>query len=270
MLTRRALIRLANFPLVRTISIWRADLVFKLWSRRNPGKTYADFYVDRVEERVRDGRPHPTLGTKGYAKGQGESIVWDEHSFAGRGLDNWQQFLDLGLKPEMRCVDYGCGSLRLGQHAIRFLDAGNYWGVDVGESFMAAGLEMLGPDLVAEKRPRLSLIDPQSMEEIGRWAPDFILSNAVLQHVPEVELPVYFGRLATMMAPGSKAFIIFVEGAAVTRVKAASWAYPSALLERIAKAACPQFMIQFNPVRDDYQSVAGGDRSVMMVEKPAV
>ena len=269
MLTRRALIRLGNLPLVRSIGIWRADAEYRRWARGNAGKSYADFYVDRVEQRVRVGRPHPTLGTKGYAKGQGESIVWDKHSFAGRGLDNWQQFLDLGLRPDMRCVDYGCGSLRLGQHAIRFLDAGNYWGVDVGKSFMAAGLEMLGSDLTAQKRPRLSLIDPQSMEEIGRWAPDFILSNAVLQHVPEAELPVFFERLAAMMVAGSKAFIIFVEGAAVTRFKAASWAYPPAMLDCIAKATCPQFAIQFNPVRDEYQTVAGGDRSVMVVEKIA-
>lgn len=268
MLTRRALIHLANLPLIRSISIWRADLAFRRWARNNPGKSYADFYVDRVERRVRLGRPHPTLGTRGFAKGQGESVAWDAESFAERGLENWQQFLDFGLEPHMRCVDYGCGSLRLGQHAIRYLDRDNFWGVDVSHSFMTAGLDLLGAELVAEKRPRLSLIDPSSIEQIGRWAPDFIISNAVLQHVPEDELPLYFERLARMMVTGGKAFVVFVEGEAVTRVKAASWAYPPAFLERIAHAAWPQFKVRFFPASRDYQNVAGGHRALMVLETP--
>jgi SAM-dependent methyltransferase len=269
MLTRRASIRLANLPLVKRISIWRADRAYRRWARRNPGKSFADFYVERVEGRARSGRPHPTLGTHGFAKGQGESIHWDQASFAERGLENWQQFLDFGLQPHMRCVDYGCGSLRLGQHAIRYLDRGNYWGVDVSQGFMEAGLELIGDELVAEKRPRLSLIDRRSIEDIGRWAPDFIMCNAVLQHVPEDELPTFFERLAAMMAGGAFAYVIFVEAEEVARFKAASWAYPPAFLERIAQAACPQFSVRFFPAGRDYQSVAGGHRALMVLGRPA-
>jgi hypothetical protein len=43
----------------------------------------------------------------------------------------------------MRCVDFGCGSLRLGQHAIRYLDRSNYWGVDLTDSFIRAGIDLL-------------------------------------------------------------------------------------------------------------------------------
>ena len=36
-----------------------------------------------------------------------------------------------GLKPAHRPLDIGCGCLRGGIHAIKYLDAGNYYGLDI-------------------------------------------------------------------------------------------------------------------------------------------
>ena len=54
------------------------------------------------------------------------------------------------------------------------------------------------------------MIDDFILAEIGRWQPDFIFSTAVLQHVPTNELGVFFERLARMMAPNTRAYVLFI------------------------------------------------------------
>jgi len=124
---------------VRALAQWRSDRRFAKWKKHNPGKTYADFYAADVENKIRKGKSHYTLGGRGWVPGHGPAIEFDEQSFADRGLAIWEQILAFGLEPQMRCVDYGCGSLRLGQHAMRYLDPGHYYGVDVVEAFINEG-----------------------------------------------------------------------------------------------------------------------------------
>jgi hypothetical protein len=49
-----------------------------------------------------------------------------------------------GLKPEDTCVDHGCGALRIGLHAIRYLERGAYWGLDIEEFLLDEGREEVG------------------------------------------------------------------------------------------------------------------------------
>jgi len=48
----------------------------------------------------------------------------------------FSQLLSEGLKPDDVLVDYGCGTLRMGLHAIRYLAPGNYWGLDINEKVL--------------------------------------------------------------------------------------------------------------------------------------
>lgn len=46
-----------------------------------------------------------------------------------------------GLNPNHKLLDVGCGSLRGGIHFIRYLDSGNYYGVDKEKWLLDAGFE---------------------------------------------------------------------------------------------------------------------------------
>jgi SAM-dependent methyltransferase len=266
----RALLKLANLPGIRAVPIWIWNRRFRRWKEAHPDGTFADFYAADAEAKIRKGKSHATLGLKSWADGKAGPVEWDRTSFAERGQENWRQILELGLEPHMRCVDYGCGSLRLGQHAIRYLDAGSYWGIDISDAFYAEGLKLLPPELVAEKRPRLGIIGDPLLAEIRGWSPDFIFANAVLQHVPPEELELFFGRLAAMMVPGSRAYIIFVaSNLRAKRIKGMSWAYSPELLEREAAAQLPRFAIRLQEPTQAYQRIAGGSRKILCIE-PAV
>lgn len=262
----RSLLKLANLPGIRAVPIWIWNRRYRKWKRSNPEGTFADFYAADAEAKIRKGKSHATLGVRSWAAGKAGPVEWDQSTFAHRGQENWRQIVELGLKPNMRCVDYGCGSLRLGQHAIRYLDPGNYWGIDISDAFYAEGLKLLPPELVAQKQPKLGVIADPLLAEIRGWKPDFIFANAVLQHVPPEELGLFFRRLAAIMTPESRAYIIFVAGSGATRIKGMSWAYSPELLEREAVAQLPTFALRIQEPTEAYQRIAGGNRKILCIE----
>jgi hypothetical protein len=233
------ILRAASLPAVRAVPIWICDQRFWLWQRRHPGSTFADFYVADAEKKLRKGTHRSTLGARGWETRGSCEIEWNSSCFAGRGLVSWRQIVALGLEPDMRCVDFGCGSLRIGQHAMRYLGPSNYWGVDLTDSFIHAGLRLLPPDLVTSKKPRFGVVGDSLLAEIRDWAPEFIFANAVVPHIPPDELPLLFSRISSMMVPSTRACIVFAPSDGVRRTGPVSWAYPPAFLEEHAKAAVP-------------------------------
>ncbi len=254
---------------MRALSILWADRRSAAWRRRNPGKPFSDYYADHVRAHLDRGKPHPTLGSQGFTTEVGSHVDWDRANFGTRGVNAWREYLGAGIEPTMRAVDYGCGSLRVGQHAIRFLDRGNYWGIDVSQSFIDDGRNLLDPSLIEDKRPRTSAISDELIELIAQWEPQFIFSHTVLQHVPEAELGVYFGRLAAMMGPGSKAVIEFMAAPRTRRLKAMSWAYADSMLRDAAQAVDATWSIAFDAVADGDSQVMKKPRRVMTLERAA-
>ena len=111
--------------------------------------------------------------------------------------------VESGLRPEHRLLDFGCGGLRFGVWAIRYLDAGNYFGVekDFGSLEAAAAYEVPLHGL-AEKRPRLLWNDDfrlSHFETNFNWIVDFSSSRSI--HDNE-ELEQVFNAFAGVLAPG--------------------------------------------------------------------
>lgn len=267
MTPRRLALFAERLPFVVSASAALTDWRSKRWLKRHPGRTFADYYVAWNEERTSSSRPHPTLGTAGYRGGDKQAIQWTADSFRERGHDIWLIYREHGLTPRMRTVDYGCGSLRIGQHAIDFLDAGRYCGIDPSTHFIEAGLSMLDPDLIASKRPWLPRLDAGAVEQVGAWKPEFIFSHAVLQHVPRAELPTYFQRLGAMMGSGCRAVIMFACATRERRTKAMSWAYPQGLLEAVARTDIPDARFRFAGLPPGKENISGGGRRLMIIER---
>lgn len=267
MTIRTMLRRLSGLPLVRMLSIARSNRLLKKWRLENPGAPFAKFYADRIESKLRSGRHHTTLGKRGRLGGRGVDLKWDRESFERRGLQNWSDIVALGLEPHMRCVDYGCGSLRLGQHAIRYLDAGNYHGIDVTDAFIASGLELIDPQILRDKAPRLDVISGDVLRGIRDWEADFVFSNAVLQHVPPEDLGLFFERLEAMMAPGTRAYILYITGQRIERFDSMSWSYPADYVRAAARSAAPSLNMDRVSAYQGRRS-DGRRREVLVLEMP--
>jgi hypothetical protein len=203
------------------------EACFRLWKLRHKNATFADFYAGNIAKHLRRGGSHRTLGSKQFLSGSLLTKPHDQktHAFSERGTAEFDIIVNAGLLPHHVCVDYGCGSLRVGQHAMAYLDEGKYWGLDIVSDFYDAGTRLLSAELVIQKKPNLRVIANASLREVAALAPDFIFSLAVLRHVPPNELDGYIKKIYGMMGPATQAIINFRETAKTYRVSGSNWFY---------------------------------------------
>ncbi len=190
---------------------------FVLWLEKNPGGTYAQYQTSRELISLGKGKDHATLGKK---LRKYPDNWWDA------GIEGFARLKRMSkLKPDDRVVDYGCGSLRIGGHFIRFLDPERYFGVDVTDGFYEMGKDLIGPEMVAEKRPRFAVIGDASVAAAAAFAPDIVYSTAVSYHVHPSETPVYYGNLQRIAAkPGARLF--FDVSISDVPLRNKSWCWP--------------------------------------------
>lgn len=261
--------KLRELPLIEAIANRISDRRFRAWQANNPGGTFGDYYAAKTISHLEEGRSHYTLGQRGKAKDHKAQIDWTPDDFATRALDIWEAILGFGLTPRMNCVDYGCGSLRLGQHAMRYLEAGKYCGMDVVDTFINQGLELIDPKLIADKSPLLLTITPDHLSQVAEWKPDFIFSSAVLQHVPPEELPEYFRRLASIMSGHCTAHIIYIAAPRMKRVKALNWVYPLDQILAAMAAGAPGLVLIEDQALPTLGTVEGRKRRAISIRASA-
>lgn len=173
----------------------KRNRLFLAHREHNPGKTYAQWLHDAAVTHVRSGSKHATLGGN-----LNKSDDWWE---AGRVT--FERYAKLfPIRPDSKIVDYGCGSLRVGAHLIRYLNPRKYFGLDVTTALVDVGKELIGGEMVAEKKPMFGPIDEASLAKAADFGADFVCSTAVCYHVHPDEAPVYFKNLARLAAkPGT-------------------------------------------------------------------
>jgi cyclopropane fatty-acyl-phospholipid synthase-like methyltransferase len=147
-------------------------------------------YLAFMKKKLATREGHSTLGP----------VIRDE-VYTRAKAERWaQQMIDLGLKPDHLCIEYGCGSLWAAEPIIRYLDKGRFYGIDLTHEFYEVGRQRLA-DLIAEKDVRLAVISEPTLREIAALEPDFLFSRKVLPHVAEEALPRYLANVCSVLAP---------------------------------------------------------------------
>jgi hypothetical protein len=222
----------------------RAEAAFDAWKKDNPGKRFSDYYVEVVTKQLDSGKPHATLGPKLKGEPFGES-----------GREVFRLMLDEGLRPEHVFVDYGCGSLRIGQHVMRHVAPGHYWGLDVTDRFIRDGVEVLGSELIAERAPHLHVIGPESVAAAAAARPDFVMSMAVLIHVPPEELDLYFDNVMTLAHEGTRVFATYKSTDATIHYSGRSWTHPEETITRAVETRGGR--VEFRPKSSTFNDDLG-------------
>lgn len=167
---------------------------FARWLAANPGGSYGQSYAEDARRRIDAGDSHPTLGVASV----------DQAAVRARAQRVLADFKRAGCRPHHVVVDYGCGSLWIGEAFMGYLDPGKYIGLDVSDTFFAEGLKRLPPDFVADRRPDVQVISEVALRDVRELKPDFIASIAVLHHVPPEDLPGYFARIVSLAGPPTR------------------------------------------------------------------
>ena len=88
------------------------------------------------------------------------------------------------MRPEDMILDIGCGNLRIGLHAIQYLNIGHYWGIDISSGNIAQGWEFVADRGLDSKTPHLFVNDDLQFNEMAGTKADFVFANSVFTHIP--------------------------------------------------------------------------------------
>jgi SAM-dependent methyltransferase len=113
-----------------------------------------------------------------------------------------------GLKPRHRLLDIGCGSLRGGIHAIKYLEAGNYYGLDINPSLIEAGRHEVRLAGLTDKNPHLAVSD---RFELGLFHEkfDYLLALSVFTHLFANHIIRCLAEVRGVVAPEGRFFATF-------------------------------------------------------------
>ena len=159
-------------------------------NRESEGIRKAKARFTNIASELKKGASHPTLGFHAHG---GEQDWWKA------GEKNFQKMVRLfAINKSDRVVDYGCGSLRVGAHFIRYLEPVCYAGLEVTSDLIDMGKQVIGTDILEEKRPLLAEISETSIQAARDMEASLVFSHAVAKNVVRDELDFYLSALRTI------------------------------------------------------------------------
>ena len=118
----------------------RELLTLKLYQLK--GKSYLQWYAERLDRFAES----DSAVSSGMA---------DTHRYYLSGDEDLELLIDLGLKPEHKLFEMGCGFGRSAQHFVRYLGEKNYVGSEISRGRLRQCEELLRHRGLMDKQPEL-------------------------------------------------------------------------------------------------------------------
>lgn len=117
-----------------------------------------------------------------------------------------------GMLPQHTLLDLGCGCLRAGVKIVPWLNAGNYYGIDVSSALLDEGRKELIQLGLSDRVPidNLRVTGDFDIEGFPRF--DFGIAQSVFTHLPLEYLPVCLKRLGPNFRGGGLFLATFFIG----------------------------------------------------------
>jgi SAM-dependent methyltransferase len=186
----------------------RSRLLFKIrYAIRNPGRI-----VPYARRRGRDtllwlrSRDHLSYYRAVMASDAARS---HESAVGSKTRESWikigqMQFDYLtghGLKPGDRMLEIGCGNLRAGHLFIDYLDAGNYYGIDISPDILLAAADTVAEFGLQPKMPYLTLVRDMSLGFLPDGYFTVVHAHSVFSHSPIEVIDECLASVGRVMAP---------------------------------------------------------------------
>ena len=142
------------------------------------------------------------------AAGEHRAVVgglWDEV-----GQLQFEFMKAQGLLPGHKLVDVGCGAMRGGIHFVRYLNAGDYFGLDINASLIEAAKAELVASGLSHKSPHLLVNDKF---EVARFKTefDFAIAVSVFTHLFMNHITRCLVEVSKVLAPAGKFYATFFQ-----------------------------------------------------------
>lgn len=150
----------------------------------------------------------PRLSAEELEKGThraGVGGMWDEI-----GALQFEFLRENGLSPEHRLLDMGCGSLRGGVHFVRYLERGNYYGMDIQEALLEAGRWELEQAGLSDRKPNLlAAADFKASRFEATF--DYAISVSLFTHLYLNQIVRCLKEVGKVLEPDGKYYATFFE-----------------------------------------------------------
>ena len=109
----------------------------------------------------------------------GREDEWDSH-----GILQLEFLVELGLKPEHKLLDIGCGVGRAARTFVPYLNEGNYTGVDISEGALLYAVRLAVFEEWSARRPRFIVNSDIDLDDEF----DFLWAHSVFTHLPDWQI----------------------------------------------------------------------------------
>jgi SAM-dependent methyltransferase len=106
-----------------------------------------------------------------------------------------------GLKPATRMLEIGCGNLRAGRLFIDYLDAGNYYGIDISPDILLAAEGVVAQYGLQPKVPHLAVVRDLRLEFLPAGQFDVVHAHSVFSHSPIEVIDECLAHVGRVMTP---------------------------------------------------------------------
>jgi SAM-dependent methyltransferase len=118
------------------------------------------------------------------------------------GQMQFSYLVEHGLARTHRLLEIGCGNLRAGRFFMDYLDAGNYYGIDISPDVLLSAQRVIVANGLQDKVPRLIYTNDLKFEFLPAGYFNVIHANSVFTHCPIEIIEECFAHVARIMAPG--------------------------------------------------------------------
>jgi SAM-dependent methyltransferase len=149
------------------------------------------------------------LGHREYVGG-----MWDQI-----GKLQFNFMVEQGLRPAHCFLDIGCGCLRGGRYFIKYLDKGNYLGIDKENKLIEIGItKEVGDYVYKDKEPQFVVSDCFEFEKFSK-KPQFSLAHSLFTHLNQPDIKLCLSNLRKFIDNKHVLFATFFEGHSGKNVK---------------------------------------------------
>jgi SAM-dependent methyltransferase len=196
----------------RLITKWKIRGIYRTMD-------YIDAYREHTNLRV-DEDPQRAIGGHWEEMGEVQFSFLKQH----------------GLEPFHKMLDIGCGTLRGGRHFIRFLNPGNYTGVDISPKVIEFARGLIESEQLADRKPNL-LLNQTGELKFAEFAErfDFLLAQSVFTHLPRKYLEQAFAHVRNVMNPNAVFFFTIWKSDKEERTGQKTFRYPLSLVSDIVE-----------------------------------
>lgn len=190
----------------------------------------------------------------------GPSEWWNE-----LGKHQFDFLVKMGLQPQHKMLDIGCGTLRGGRYFIDYLNQGNYFGIDISQGAIDYAKNFVKEKGLNNKNPTLLVNENKDLKfkEVEGNKFDFIFAQSVFTHLPKENVEECIQYVGNVMNKGAVFYFTYENKGEYKQTGTIAFSYPFSFFEELAR----NYGFEIADVTEEYNHPRGRQDMIRFTKK---